>query len=161
MDRQQGFPFGQIWPGQGPPFGGGPGQPPQGPPFGGGPGQPPQGPPFGGGPGQPPQGPPFGGGPGQPPQGPPPGGGPGGQLPPPPTSPPQAQNATLFAVDPGSLFGCLYRYTWIRLENGRSFWFYPTFIGRTSVAGYRWQRRQRQWIYTGFDTRHISSFQCR
>lgn len=160
MHRQFGFPFGQIFGGPGQFPGGpyGPSQPPQGPPFGGGPGQPP----FGGGPGQPPQGPPFGGGPGQPPQGPPfGGGGQGGQLPPPPATPPSTQNATLFAVDPGSLYGCLYRYTWIRMENGRAFWFYPIFIGRTSVAGYRWQRRRRQWIYTGFDTNRIASFQCR
>ncbi|ASF38676.1 MULTISPECIES: hypothetical protein [Halobacillus] len=151
MYRQQGFPFGQNFgiPGQGQGGQFGPGGP-----FGGGP----QGPPFGGGPGQPPQGPPFGGGPGQPPQGPPSGG--GAQLPPPPSSPPSQQGASVYAVDPGSLFGCLYRYTWIRLENGRSFWFYPTFIGRTSVAGYRWQRRRRQWVYTGFDTSLISNFQC-
>ncbi|RDY70211.1 hypothetical protein ACJA3J_06045 [Halobacillus sp. SY10] len=142
MHRQFGFPFGQIFgfPNQGGQFG--PGQPPPGPP--------PGGPPFGGGQGQPP----FGGGPGGP-------GGPGIQLPPPPDQPPSSQGASLFAVDPGSLYGCLYRYTWITLVNGRSFWFYPTFIGRTSVAGYRWQRRRRQWVYTGFDTRQISSFQCR
>lgn len=145
MHRQFGFPFGQIF--------GGPNQLPGGPP---GPSQPPPGQPFGGGPSQPPQGPPFGGGPGQPPYG----GGLASQLPPPPESPPSSQNASLFAVDPGSLFGCLYRFTWIRLVNGRSFWFYPTFIGRTSVAGYRWQRGRRQWAYTGFDTRQISSFQC-
>ncbi|MBA2174598.1 hypothetical protein H0266_06705 [Halobacillus locisalis] len=147
MYRQQGPPFGQFFfgggfgPGQGGFFGGpglGPNQPP-GPPFGGGPG---------GGPTQPP-GPPFGGG------------GPGGQLPPPPLNPPQSsQGPSLYAVDPGSLRGCLYRYTWIRLENGRSFWFYPTFIGRTSVAGFRWQRRRRRWVYSGFDTNQIASFQC-
>ncbi|SEH95775.1 hypothetical protein SAMN05192559_10679 [Halobacillus karajensis] len=136
MHRQFGFPFGQVFGGPGPNQGGpsGPSQPPQGPP---------PGPPFGGGPGQPP----FGGG--------------GGiQLPPPPESTPSAQGASLFAVDPGSLYGCLYRYTWMRLVNGRAFWFYPVFIGRTSVAGYRWQRRRRRWVYTGFDTRQIASFQC-
>ncbi|MGI8317063.1 hypothetical protein [Halobacillus mangrovi] len=150
MHRQQGFPFGQYF--------GGPGQGPGGG-FGGGPGQG-LGGFFGGGPGQGP-GPGPGPGLGGPPVGPPPFGGPqGGQLPPPPLVPPQSQGASVYAVDPGSLFGCLYRYTWVRLENGRSFWFYPTFIGRTSVAGYRWQRRRRQWVYTGLDTSLISSFQC-
>ncbi|ELK47631.1 hypothetical protein QRD89_05240 [Halobacillus sp. ACCC02827] len=132
MYRQQWFPFGP------------PGRPPgpSGPP--GPPGLPP-GPP----------GPPFGGGSGA------------GQLPPPPPPPPpepqqnQFQSPAPLAVDPQSLFGCMYRNTWIRLENGSSFWFYPTFIGRTSVAGYRWQRRRQQWVYTGFDTRLIASFQCR
>ncbi|WP_035550674.1 hypothetical protein [Halobacillus sp. BBL2006] len=159
MHRQQGLPFGQFigGPGQGPGggFGSGPGQGVGGF-YGGGPSLGPGGF-YGGGPGQGP-GP---GGPGQPPLGPPPfGGQQGGQLPPPPSTPPQAQGATVFAVDPGSFYGCLYRYTWVRLENGRSFWFYPTFIGRTSVAGYRWQRRRRTWVYTGLDTRLISSFQC-
>lgn len=140
MHRQQGFPFGQIFGG----FGQGPGS---GPGFSPGAGFGPGGP---GGPNQPPQGqPPFGGG------------FQGGQLPPPPATPPQQlQGPSIYAVDPGSLAGCLYRYTWIRLVNGRSFWFFPTFIGRTSVAGYRWQRRRRNWVYSGFDTRQIASFQC-
>ncbi|MCA0969703.1 hypothetical protein LCM20_03725 [Halobacillus litoralis] len=124
--------FGQFGPGQGGFFPGGPGGP------GGGP--------FG--PNQPP-GPPFGGG------------GQGGQLPPPPPNPPQgAQGPSLYAVDPGSFRGCLYRYTWVRLNDGRSFWFYPTFIGRTSVAGFRWMRRRQTWVYTGLDTNQISRFQC-
>lgn len=138
MHRQQGFPYGQFWGGQGqsqPGFG-------QNPGFGFNPG----GPGGIGGPGGWNQ-PPFGGGLQ------------GGQLPPPPENPPQ-QGVGLFAVDPGSFYGCLYRYTWVRLENGRSFWFFPVFIGRTSVAGYRWQRGRRRWVYTGFDTRQIASFQC-
>ncbi len=139
MYRQQGFPGGGPYPGA---FG--PGQGGFGPgPGGGGPGGRPPGPP-GGNPG-------FG--PGQPPFG-------AGQLPPPPLAPPGNQGPSLTAVDPGSFWGCLYRYTWVRLNNGRSFWFYPTFIGRTSVAGFRWNRIQRQWFYTGLDTRQISSFQC-
>lgn len=100
------------------------------------------------------------------PPGPPPGqggfGG-GGQLPPPPQSPPYGQQyggPSVFAVDPGSMYRCLYRYTWVRLNNGRRFWFYPTFIGRTSVAGYRWRPRQYRWVYYGLDTDRIASFSC-
>ncbi|MFG6149563.1 hypothetical protein [Halobacillus sp. B23F22_1] len=148
MHRQNGFPGGQfpgLGPGQGGPGGGmGPGGQfgPGGP--GGGPGGPfgPGGP--GGGPGGP-GGPPFGGSP---------------QLPPPPSAPPSGQSPGLYAVDPGSLYGCLYRYTWMRLNNGRRFWFYPVFIGRTSVAGYRWRPNRRQWDYFGIDTNRIASFQC-
>lgn len=124
----------------------------------------------GGQPGFPPGqgGPPGGFPPGQGgPPGPPPGqggfGG-GGQLPPPPASPPGGQQygggPSVFAVDPGSMYRCLYRYTWVRLNNGRRFWFYPTFIGRTSVAGYRWRRSQNRWVYYGLDTDRISSFSC-
>ncbi|MBO8156143.1 MAG: hypothetical protein H0Z32_06785 [Bacillaceae bacterium] len=107
---------------------------------------------------------------------PPPAGGPSGNvppfgagtlpenLPPPPAQFPEFTGAggpAVQAVDPGSFYGCLYRLTYVRLENGRRFWFYPVYIGRRSVAGYRWLRRQRRWTYTGFDTRQVLSFQCR
>ncbi|WP_339149477.1 MULTISPECIES: hypothetical protein [unclassified Sutcliffiella] len=137
--------------------------PPFGPPPGGGQG-PGFGPPSGGPPGfGPPGGPGFG-----PPGGGPPGGGPGGGPPPgpPPSSPPPQTAAslgapggpTVFAVDPGAFYGCLYRYTWVRLNSGEQFWFYPTFIGRRSVAGYRWFFFT--WVYFGIDTNRIRSFQC-
>ncbi|WP_096155302.1 MULTISPECIES: hypothetical protein [Bacillus] len=91
------------------------------------------------------------GGPQQPP-GPPP------ATPPPPSASFSAGGPQTFAVDPGALNRCLFRFTFIRLTNGESFWFYPTFIGRTSVAGYRWFAFR--WVYFGIDTRRISSFQC-
>ncbi|SES97807.1 hypothetical protein SAMN05421676_102257 [Salinibacillus kushneri] len=138
----QGSPFGQ-WPGQGS-FQG----PGEGPPFGQGPGQG-EGPPFGQGSGQT-QMPPYlpgqaGGLPGQ--------FGPGsqGQF---------GGGPSVQAVDPGSFQGCLRRLTDVRLTNRRRFWFYPTYIGRRSVAGYRWFPRRNQWAYTGFDTNSIESFQC-
>ncbi|MDQ0257324.1 hypothetical protein J2S74_004782 [Evansella vedderi] len=122
---------------------------------------------FGGwGPGFPGIGGLFPGGTGQMPPGPPPIAGPGGQAGPPPGPPPvttpqqQLGGIGTLAVDPGSLYGCMNRYTYMILEDGRAFWFWPTFIGRTSVAGYRWHRRQQRWIYTGFDTRLINWFQC-
>jgi hypothetical protein len=120
-------------------------------------------PPFGGqgqG-GMPPFGPPgtgqgggFGGGPGQ--AGPPSG-------PPPSTIPPEQSQGQfgVFAVDPGAIQGCLFRFTFIRLNNGRSFWFYPTFVGRNSVAGYRWRPNQFRWDYFGIDLNRIRSFSCR
>lgn len=122
-------------------FGGGQQPGFQPPPFGGGQ----QGfPPFGGGQ----QGfPPFGGGQQQ-------GGAPST---PPPSYTPQ-ESASLFAVDPGAIRGCLYRFTYVWLNNGSSFWFYPTFVGRDSVAGYRW--RGFRWVYYGTDLRRIRSFRC-
>lgn len=126
-----GFLFGQIF---------GPGQQQGPPPFG------PPG--FPGGPGGP------GGFPGSPP--------PGGQQSGPPASPPpsftpqQAQFQT-FAVDPGGIRGCLFRYTYIWLRRD-AFWFFPTFVGRNSVAGWRW--RQNRWVYFGIDLNQIQSFQC-
>ncbi|WP_099303111.1 hypothetical protein [Bacillus sp. Marseille-P3800] len=137
----QGPSGGGAFPGQG-----GPGFP-QGPPGGGPPGWGP----FPGhdGPGYPQPGPPGGGG-SQGQSGEPPG--------PPPGNPPQLQSVSAFAVDPGAINGCLFRYTYIRLNNGDQFWFYPTFVGRNSVAGYRWFIFR--WVYFGIDTRRISAFQC-
>ncbi|MBM7570488.1 collagen-like protein [Aquibacillus albus] len=134
-----------------------PGTPPPGGP--GAPGTPgmPGGPGVPGMPGSP-GGPGMPGMPGMP-------GGPGQAGP--PTSPPpsfvpqagQAQGqAHLFAVDPGAIQGCLYRYTYVWLERGESFWFYPTYVGRRSVAGYRWIGFT--WIYFGIDLDRIESFQC-
>ncbi|MEH7113614.1 hypothetical protein V7124_14665 [Neobacillus niacini] len=101
-------------------------------------------PPFGGGQ----QGfPPFGGGQQQ------------GDAPstPPPSYTPQ-ESVSAFAVDPGAIRGCLYRFTFVWLNSGNSFWFYPTFVGRDSVAGYRW--RNFRWVYYGTDLRRIRSFRC-
>ncbi|MED3550464.1 hypothetical protein [Cytobacillus praedii] len=90
----------------------------------------------------------------------------GGQQDGPPSSPPPSftpqmqQQASFgtFAVDPGAIRGCLRRFTFIWLENGRSFWFFPTFVGRTSVAGWRW--RGFRWVFYGTDLNRIRSFQC-
>jgi len=91
---------------------------------------------------------------------------PGQQAPPPqtgaPTGPPPAFQPTqpafqTFAIDPGAIRGCLFRFTYIWL-NRDSFWFYPVFVGRNSVAGYRWRRNR--WVYFGIDLNQIQSFQC-
>lgn len=142
--------------------GGGPGQ--------GGPGY--QGTPGGGsfgGPGPafpPPPPPPGGPGSAFPPPPPPggqgPGGSPGGGPPsaPPPQFVPDFPGVSAFAVDAGALQGCLFRNTYVWLNNGRGFWFFPVFIGRRSVAGFRWRAGQRRWVYYGIDTSNIRSFQC-
>lgn len=65
-----------------------------------------------------------------------------------------------FAVDPGAIRGCLYRYTYVWTSRRQGFWFYPTFVGRTSVAGFRWRSRQRRWEYFGIDLNNIDQFRC-
>ncbi|MFC4403134.1 hypothetical protein [Gracilibacillus xinjiangensis] len=105
-------------------------------------------------------------GPGQGQQGFPPFGPPQGQQGGAPVGPPpqqipqqfQAQGPQVMAVDPGSIRGCLYRYTYIWLSRYQSFWFYPTYVGRRSVAGYRWTGFN--WIYFGIDLDRIQSFAC-
>ncbi|WP_396954493.1 hypothetical protein [Niallia sp.] len=136
------------------PIGGGTGlNPPHLPPIGGG-----GLPPFSGGemppsvPGGPPahpDGPHFGGGADH-----------GPPTTPPPSFTPQLTHShgNTLAIESGSMRPCLFRFTYVWLENGRGFWFYPTFVGRHSIAGYRW--RMNRWSYYGTDTNRISSFQC-
>ncbi|KKI91252.1 hypothetical protein WQ54_15915 [Bacillus sp. SA1-12] len=80
----------------------------------------------------------------------------------PPTSPPPSyvpqQQVEAFAVDPGGIRRCLFRYTYVWLRGFEQFWFYPTFVGRNSVAGYRWTGFR--WVYFGIDLRQIQSFTC-
>ena len=77
---------------------------------------------------------------------------------PPPSFVPQRQSVGVFAVDPGSIRGCLFRNTYVWLNNGNGFWFYPIFVGRRSVSGFRWNGFM--WTYYGTDLERISSFQC-
>jgi hypothetical protein len=77
---------------------------------------------------------------------------------PPPQFTPQHPTTSLYAVDPGAIAGCRYRNTYVWLNNGEHFWFYPTYVGRTSVSGFRWTGRY--WIYYGVDLRRISTFTC-
>lgn len=76
---------------------------------------------------------------------------------PPPSFTPEQPQFQTFAVDPGAIRGCLFRFTYVWLRN-RSFWFFPTFVGRNSVAGFRWSRFR--WVYYGIDLNRIESFQC-
>lgn len=85
------------------------------------------------------------------PQGPPMG-------PPPKDIPQQSAGPGLKAVDPGAIRGCKYKYTYVWTENGKSFWIWPTHIGRRSISGYRWIGYR--WIYFGMDLDNISSFAC-
>ena len=43
----------------------------------------------------------------------------------------QSQQVGTFAVDPGSIRLCLFRFTYLWLRNRQQFWFYPVFIGTT------------------------------
>lgn len=87
----------------------------------------------------------------------------GGNTPPqnaPPNWTPEYPTVQTFAIDPGAISGCMYRFTYVWLSRRQGFWFYPVFVGRTSVAGYRWNNRRRRWEYTGIDLTNINSFTC-
>ncbi len=79
-----------------------------------------------------------------------------------PTSPPPSfvpqQQVEAFAVDPGGIRRCMFRYTYVWLRGFQEFWFYPTFVGRTSVSGWRWNGFR--WVYFGISLRQIQSFTC-
>jgi len=62
------------------------------------------------------------------------------------------------AVEPGALRPCTFRFSYIWLVNGRQFWAYLVYIGRRSVAGFRWTGFN--WVYFGTDMRNIESFVC-
>ena len=77
-----------------------------------------------------------------------------------PTSPPPSfvppQQVEAYAVDPGGIARCLFRYTYVWLRGFEQFWFYPTFVGRNSVSRYRWTGFR--WVYFGIDLRQIQLF---
>ncbi|QJD86018.1 transporter [Cohnella herbarum] len=77
--------------------------------------------------------------------------------PPPQTVPPKPLTSTL-AIDPGAISRCMFRYTYIWPRSGPGFWFYPVFIGRTSISGFRWNGFF--WMFSGFDLERIDSFSC-
>ncbi len=61
-------------------------------------------------------------------------------------------------VGPSGIRRCMNRNTFIWLTNGNNLWFFPTFVGRQSLVGFRW--RGFGWIYSVIELRNIRSFQC-
>ena len=62
------------------------------------------------------------------------------------------------AIDPGAIRPCKYRYVYIWLTNGTSFWAWLTYVGKKSVSGFKWTGDK--WVYFGTDLRRIDSFIC-
>lgn len=79
---------------------------------------------------------------------------------PPPNWTPEYPQTQTFAVDPGAISRCMYRFTYVWLSRRQGFWFFPVFVGPRSVAGYRWNSRRNRWEYTGLDLNQINSFTC-
>lgn len=78
--------------------------------------------------------------------------------PPPSTTPNKNQGVSMYSVSPGSIRPCTYRYVYIWLENGRSFWAWLTRVDRRTAMGYRWS--YGRWVYFAVDLRSIEMFQC-
>jgi hypothetical protein len=62
------------------------------------------------------------------------------------------------AVSGSSIRFCLYKYTYIWEDSGRSYWAFLLNVSRRTVSGFRWFRRH--WVYFGIDLRRIDSFVC-
>ncbi|MGD7044503.1 hypothetical protein [Jeotgalibacillus proteolyticus] len=87
-----------------------------------------------------------------------------------PTTPPPSQippkpftaqgGPSVFLVDPNVIRPCLFRFTYVWLTSGASFWFYPVVLGNNSVGGFYWNSRQFRWMYIGLDTRNIEVVSC-
>lgn len=73
-------------------------------------------------------------------------------------TPTSGNNPTTFAVDPGAIFPCVNRFVYIWPTNGPGFWAYVTFVGKRSIAGWRFTRRGFR--YFGIDLRNIEEFFC-
>lgn len=54
---------------------------------------------------------------------------------------------------------CLFKHTYIWLDNGRGFWFYPIMVTRDVVTGFRWSTRNG-WRPRTIHLNNIRSFQC-
>ena len=54
--------------------------------------------------------------------------------------------------------GCLYRFTYIWLDNGNNFWFYPIFVRGLQLEGFRWRRNG--WVYDRINIRKIIFHIC-
>ncbi|NLP14857.1 MAG: hypothetical protein GX383_10390 [Clostridium sp.] len=78
--------------------------------------------------------------------------------PPPSFTPQQTQAPGVFAVDPGAIRPCTFRFVYIWLNSGERFWAWLVFVGRRSASGWRWTGFR--WIYFGVDLRNIQSFVC-
>lgn len=71
---------------------------------------------------------------------------------------PGSEKLGMFKIDAGGIRPCKHRMTYLWLKNGSSFWVYLTFVGATSVSGWRWDRRR--WRFFGISTNQIESFVC-
>ncbi|HJV46184.1 MAG TPA: hypothetical protein VJ824_10730 [Bacillota bacterium] len=96
--------------------------------------------------------------PGGPPGGGFPGGYPGGQMTPMSRPPDFTPPFPTWQVGPEGMRRCLYRNTFVWMRSGSEFWFFPTFVSRSVIVGFRW--RGFGWIYHVINPRDVLTFQC-
>ena len=62
------------------------------------------------------------------------------------------------SIDSGAIAPCLYKFVYIFPSTGKSFWTYLTYVGKKSIAGYKWTGHR--WVYFGMPLMKIDSFIC-
>lgn len=53
---------------------------------------------------------------------------------------------------------CVYKYTYLWLKNGESFWSYIVYVGKRAVSGWRYKRGR--WIHFSSHLKQIKNFTC-
>lgn len=84
----------------------------------------------------------------------------------PPTSPPpnftpkqsESKSSNTKAIDQGAIAPCTFRFSYIWPKKGNSFWAFLIYVGKKSVAGWKFMRGR--WVYFGMDLKEIKSFTC-
>lgn len=76
---------------------------------------------------------------------------------PPPSFIPERPQFQTFSTDPDAVSPCLFEFTYIWLKQD-AFWYYPTFLSRRSIAGFRWNGFR--WVYFGIGLNQIETYQC-
>ncbi|MCL2168764.1 MAG: hypothetical protein FWB74_01905 [Defluviitaleaceae bacterium] len=75
------------------------------------------------------------------------------------TAPPQhIPKAHLARPGHDAIQSCLYKNTYLWLNNHQQFWFFPTFIGKSSICGYK--RINDDWQFMGFGIEMIEKLYC-
>lgn len=77
-----------------------------------------------------------------------------------PNKPQKPQGNFAYMIDANVLQPCLYRFTYVWLTDGSSFWFYPVALGANSVGGYYWDWNTFRWNYYALDTKYIDVVNC-
>ena len=67
-------------------------------------------------------------------------------------------NPNLTKVESGAISPCIYRYTYLWLKNGESYWSYIVRIGNTSLSG--WRYIGGRWISFTLDLKDLRNFVC-
>lgn len=76
---------------------------------------------------------------------------------PPPGAVPN-EPAAAVPIEPSTLTPCAFKYTYLWLKNGESFWAYITSVGKKSVSG--WKYTKNRWKQFGTRLTQIKKFTC-